>query len=342
MPRAVIMSPPQTLTGNFNVGVTFGEDVTGFGNSNVEIHGVTNNGAMGVSYEVSGMQGGNSFNIMFVVPPNAASADPAEGSFRIELVGTVNIRTSSQPQTIDSEDVVVSYDTLAAKITANFSQPIYEDDRIRIPVNFSRDVLYFSKTDCELERFHGDLINDFEYYLLGSGRVFELVVVPAVDRLGAFTVNIIGNVLTSEMSDDRGLVDITPVFVPYNSRRPRIVEYESLNELSEGAWDVEIGFDVPARGVGIDDFILKGENVFTPILYRAMSLDVKPKVPPLSLDLDNPPECVDGWVLDSAGSQREARYILLRFNVPRGVTGSLTVDLKDDVVLPASLEHLAA
>ena len=64
-------------------------------------------------------------------------------------------------------------------------------------------MIWFDKTDCELERVSGDEIFDLRYHLLGEGREYELIFLPARGTSGSFSVNF------------RGDVVVAPKLVPY-------------------------------------------------------------------------------------------------------------------------------
>ena len=328
MANASINGHQNTKIGNFTLIANFEESVSGFGNANVSISvagiSASGNGITGVTYNVMGV--GKGYNIIFVLPVGVV------GQFRVELTGSVTPEGSSQAEPIVASHVVIEYDTVA-EISATVGDIVYHPDgEIEIPISFSSLVIHFSKTDCELESLpKGDDIFDFDYYLTGSGRQYQLRVLPDEGKIGAFLLTIPGEVYKVGTSVSKPVM-ITPKLVPFNSKIPQIIDYESLSELRAGTWDVRMELDIPDEGLDTDNLFYEGEingvdlDTDPPTLYRAMSLDVKPDTPPAPADPSNPPDCVGDWVRQRPGVNRTpARYILIRFNVPSGADGQLTV-----------------
>lgn len=250
----VITPPSGTQAGNFNVVVISDVAISDFDETNVSIDttGIASagNGITGVEVLVTGMS--DSYNIYFTLP------DDVRGSFYIRLTGQVTPSSSNQQETITANSVLVSYDNVSS-VASGFGALTHHsvDFQIDCPINFLEDVLYFSKTDCDLTKFFGSDIFDFDYYFLGELRSFLLSVRPQPGRLGAFILDITGDVLKSQ-TQTRDNVTITPILVPYNSRTPRIIDYESPAELEAGTWDVRLELDIADVGLDTDNLLYVG------------------------------------------------------------------------------------
>ena len=321
MLTASVGVPLETVSGNFNARVSFNARVVGFGKGNVSISSSGGNGATGVDFEILGV--GSSYNLDFTLP------EETSGGFHISLSGILSVPDEQMHLEIMSDGGDVVYDDITSVI-ASFLEPVYQDDgEICVPIRFEEPIIYFSKTDCEVRHVDGDAIFDFEYFLIGGGTEYEIVIIPTPGRLGLLSVDIIQHVWksTSIIRED---VITHAKLVPFNSRKPYVVDYQYINgrELTPGMWDVFMELDIPAIGIGIGDFVYVGENPSTPTLYLASSFDIKPLLPPPPIDGSNPPECVGEWTSDSTGnSVKPAKYLLLRFNVPPGVGGEFSLDL---------------
>lgn len=329
---ASVSVPGGSQSGNFNAIVSFNAVVIGFSKADVSIGGTTGNGSIGVDFEILGV--GANYNLDFSLP------EEKSGSFRIFISGSLFVpdeQPEPDPETGIQEDVYypyaalveVAYDNITSVI-GHFEEVIYEaNGEIRVPIEFGESVIYFSKTDFEIKSIDGDEIFDFEYFLIGSAADYELVIVPESDRLGVLSVDITEHVWISTSTVREDVVTHAKL-VPFNSRKPYVVVYEYPNgrELVPGIWDVFMELNIPAIGVGRDDFTYVGENPSTPTLYLANSLDIKPDIPDLPVDRYNPPVCVGSWQQDITGdSVISARYLLMRFNVPEGRSGEFSLTL---------------
>ena len=329
---AVVGSSAVTQSGDFSLTVTFTEPVSGFTSSNVSISitGVSTpgNGITNVYTEVTGSD--DTYNIRFTLPQDKI------GSFNVTLTGNVTQLSDDSDRTISSNTQLVKYNNVSS-ISVGFGTIFYgADGLIKIPITFPEDVIYFSKTDCELTQIYGSDIYDFNYYLVGSGTDYELVIEPSSDRVGMFSVDITGYAfkVSTQTYDD---VTVTPVYVPYNSRTPEIVSYDSPTELSPGIFDVVWELDHPDVGFDNDDLIYEGDiegvdfETNPPLIYRATNLDVLPELPANPADFSNPPDEVGSWSRHRPGvNPVPARFILIRFNVPVGASGQMLVRPKPD------------
>ena len=327
MPSATLVAPART-SGNFNAIVSFGTPFEGFDKTDVNLVALSGNGVKGVDFDIIG-EGAN-YNIQFRLP------DDVRGSLRIELTGQVRPVGGGEFEAITANPRTVVYDNISS-VAASFGQPEYRANReIAVPINFPENVQYFSKTDCDPKRVSGDVIYDFDYYLIGENSIFHLVLVPPPDKSGSLMVGISGHIYKTA-SFVRDNIVIKPILIPYDTTIPYLVDYQSPGELYPGTWDIFLEFNAPVLGIGIKDFtpevpmargtfLYEGESPSTAVLYRANSLDVKPELPPEPADRDNPPACVGDWTLDDTGDSRiSAKYFLLRFNVPQNQSGAFFV-----------------
>ena len=310
--------PTNTISGNFNAGVSFNVPVVDFTALSVSLASVSGNGRTMVEYGILGA--GSSYNIDFTLP------DGVSGSFDISITGMLTRQGGSSPEEVMSSTARVTYDNITS-VTADIGEPSYENGEIRIPIEFGESILYFSKTDCEVRHISGDAVFDFEYFLNGRGENYELVFVPPPDRLGLFSVDIVEHVFKSSgiIRDD---VISTPRLVPFNSIEPHFTIYESLGELHQGIWDILMGFNIPVINMGVDRVTYEGEYPSTPTLYRHPSLGEQPDPPVDPIDPNNLPTCVEGWELvPMLHNTVPSKYFLMRFNVPENRTGAFFVDL---------------
>lgn len=314
MVNATINGYQDQKTGNFNLTVNFDVAIRDFTSVNVQLAAVSGNGNTNVTFQPTGS--GDSYNLGFILP------EDVEGSFTVRLIGMVTRVGGSSPEGIMATAVTVTYDNRSS-IAARFGELRYADNgNIGLPIIFMEDVLYFHKTDCEIKHIFGNALYDMEYFLTGSdSRTFELTFIPPAGRRGVFSVDINGYVFKTATSI-RDNVVITPKLVPYNSYKPVITKYIVPDALTVGVWDIWFETDIPAIGVGIDDFIGEGPNVGTPVLYRACSLDVEPKLPEAPSDPAYNAAVIGDWVLDTTGNSRvQAKYFVLRWNVPESLKG---------------------
>ena len=329
---------------NFNLIATFAEAVRGFDSSDIVLEAVDapdtvhNNGVGGVVHWVTG--NGANYHIIFHLP------DDVDGKFRIRFTGQVVPESSitsenemGTAETITSEDIVITYDSISS-LHVQFGDLSYLDDRvIELPIHFDEHVDHFHKTDCELKKMFGDDIFDMEYFLTGpypndhptNPDDFVMTFIPEPNRRGGFFIDITGYIFkTSSIIRDN--IVVTRKFIPYNTYETYMVNANIPDELSAGTWDIFVELNTPAIGVLISDFRLEfvGElpSGFEDgiRLYHALSLDVVPERPSPPSDPNNPPECIGDWVLydgSSGGTQMQAKYYILRFNVPSSLAGKI-------------------
>ena len=103
MAQATLYPPSGTQRGNFYVGVSFVDVVSGFTNADVTLTAVSGNGVTNVSQTVTGQ--GHAYNISVTLP------DGQSGSLRVALSGSVNVGSNSE--SISATSVVIAYNTTA-------------------------------------------------------------------------------------------------------------------------------------------------------------------------------------------------------------------------------------
>ena len=317
---AIVTAPTQTISGNFNAIVTLDMSVTDMAKMSIGLTSLSGNGRTDVDFEILGS--GGSYNLDFTLPQGET------GAFDIAVVGQLTPQGESEAVDVTSGTARVTYDTVTS-IVATIRQAIYSGREITIPIVFDDDVLYFSKTDCEIKTVVGDSIFDSEYFLLGSGRNYEVVIIIDPDRSGLFSVDVVGHVWKSSGVVREDVVSKAR-FVPFNTIEPTLTLYESLGELSPGIWDILLGFNIPVINVSVQDsFLYEGEYPSTPTLYRHEWFgDEAPDVAAMPLNPNSLPNCVGGWnLVPVLHSVVPSRYFLMRFNVPETRTGSFFVDL---------------
>ena len=121
-------------------------------------------------------------------------------------------------------------------------------------------MLHISKTDFELKDLAGDDIYDFEYFLVGEDRDYLLTFIPVSDRIGTFIVDIPGLVF-KEVPGIDSEVRVLPKLIPYNTKEPKIVDYESLGVFKEGIFDVVLELDYPDVGLDADNLFYEGRDL---------------------------------------------------------------------------------
>ena len=63
-------------------------------------------------------------------------------------------------------------------------------------------------------------------------------------------------------------VVFTNIQVQYNTKIPKLVDYDIPALITQGIWDVYIEFDVFVTELGVDKFIREGAGLFQPTIYR--------------------------------------------------------------------------
>lgn len=313
MANATFIAPSGTQTGAFNVPIVFDPAVTGVDKTDIDLRPITVDATQGVDFTISGA--GTAWNLAFTLPTQR------RGSFEISFTGLVTPQGGSTPEGVMANTVTIVYDTMTVEIRIGFGAVEYRESGVVVlPVNISETVVVPSKTVFSVTHISGDLLTGVEYYVVGEDTAYELVFLIPPDRIGTFEVRSVGDFLKPDGTYES--IALTPKLIPYNSYVPYVINDNFAEALTTGIWDTFMEVNTPAVGVGIDDFILEGPNVGTPVLYRARSIDREPPRPAPSADLENPPEQIGDWVLDSTGNSAiQARYFILRFNVPASLNG---------------------
>lgn len=318
-----LTAPTHTINGNFNAQIALGAAVHGLTKTDITLTTLAGDGITGIDFEVLGVS--SNYQLVFTLP------DGASGRFRIAITGMVTIIGESQMRTVDANTADISYDTITS-IAATFGTVLYPTrNEVRVPITLGEDVSHFAKTDCEIRNLAGDAMFDAEYWLVStSNRDFLLIFEIPDNRIGVFSVDITGYVwkTSNTIRDD---VVVTEKIVPFNTTVPQIIDFDAPDELTAGVWDYFIELNSPMTGVGRNEFTYQGDNPGTPDIYLASDLDIKPNLPAEPTDPNTPPDCFEGWRLDSTGdSTQAAKYVLLRFpDVPSTASGPLEIGLRE-------------
>ena len=170
---------------------------------------------------ISGM--GKNYHVNFHIPEDVS------GSFKLQTTGKITPDTESgsgSPEmvTVTSNIVIISYDTVS-QVDARWGELEYRDNgEIVLPVNFfvrnsegdevPENVIWFDKTDCEIEPISGDSIVDMRYTLFGQNDAYMLVFLPVVGTAGSFKVSFRGDIVkTTNILRDN--VVVSPKLVPF-------------------------------------------------------------------------------------------------------------------------------
>ena len=197
-----------------------------------------------------------------------------------------------------------------ASITATFGTAEYrEGGVIAIPLNFAEDVIVPSKSICRITRVSGSDLAGVNYRIIGKGRAFEVVVEVPPDRKGSFAVAMTGTVLNPS-THEWDTITVTASTVPYDTRIPRIVDYDIPADYTVGEkFDVILQIEpestlspAPAGGTFLDHFIFEGADLGTPNIYRKTD-NTYPQLP---IDANLPPE----WVQTDLTTETATLYLL--------------------------------
>ena len=228
-------------------------------------------------------------------------------------------------------------------VNATFGTVGYrENGGIAVPISFAEAVIAPSKSICEITYVSGDDLTGVDYRLIGEGTDHELVFEVPPDRVGSFSIDVTGNVfkVAARIYDN---VTITPITVNYDTRVPRIVNYDIPASYTPGEpFDVRIAYS--ARVTGLSDnnvhqvFILEGaaNMMGTPTPHKWIGdspPDFTVAVPDDLTDTDwqqlaSPPVGVPITAENDFdengfwhGLANEGQYFLIRWIVTEGTTG---------------------
>ena len=344
MPNATISAPIQTQAGNFNVMVTFDAPVTGFDKTDVNLIARTENGITGVDFEITGSDA--DYNLFFTLPENV------EGSFQIAIAGMmVTPDGSTTPEAVMANAPTVMYDN-TLNVTASFGTVEYRDGgAIAVPLTFAEAVIAPSKSICEITYISGDDLTGIDYRLIGEGTDYELVFEVSPDRAGSFSIDVRGDVfkVASHVWDN---VIIAPITVNYDTRVPRIVDYDIPENYEHGSkFDVRIAFNIAVTGLhenNVQDvFILEGAaNVMgTPTPYKwtgTQPPNLQAAVPDdltrtdwqqlASPPAGAPTPGMNGFDDDGQWHGETGQYFMVRWTVDENTTGIFNMTLRENTL----------
>ena len=270
MINAIISNNVSTHTGNFGINIVFAEAVTGFDISDITFTAVDGNGITGISHTLSGS--GASYIVNVSVPSNV------QGSFSVNITGMVNV--SGTAQNVVATVKTFRYDTVAG-VGTTLSPLSYNaaGDQIILPVTFASDVIWFDKSDLDVEKRAGSDAFLLDLYVRGQDRNFDIIFLPAAGTWGAIGVDITGDVI-NENYLTRKTVDVEALLISYNNLTPTLKDVETPFKSSDGWWNIGLELESPAVGFGIHS-IITGIDHQQSFIYRGLRLDVKPaKMPP--------------------------------------------------------------
>ena len=331
MATATISAPMGTQTGNFNIMVAFDTTITGLAKTDFTLRALTENGVTGIDWTISGTEPNANFNLAFTLPNNV------EGSFEISLTGQVTPAGQSSPETVTANALTVLYDN-TVNVTAAFGTVVYREDGVlAVPVTFTENVIAPAKSICAVTHVSGDDLSGVAYRFVGKNKNYELVFVLPHDRIGSFRVDITGDVfkVATRVWDN---VVITPITVSYDTRVPRIVDYDiPANYVVGQTFYVRVAFNVKVTGWHLNNtfteiFIEEGARLGTPTPYKWVGTsppDIHAELPdPLPTEwtlLPAPPGGHSGqW------HGEEGQYFLIAFtSVDKNATGIFEMTLRD-------------
>ena len=338
MANATISAPPGgTQQGDFTVGITLDVGVTDMTAGKLAVTAVSGNGITGVTFLLlpDTDMDSSTYNVLFQLP------EDVEGSLEIDITGTVTRVGSDTPEAVVATAVVVAYNNIT-NVPATFGTVEYRDGgKIAVPVTFAENVTVPSKTVFPISYVSGDALAGIEYVILGKDTAYELVSTVPPDREGAFRISGNGDVLKTASGIWDNVV-VTPITVPYDTRVPRIVNYDIPENYTLGAkFDVRIALNVPATGWHANNtiteiFIEEGARLGTPTPYKwtgNTAPDFNTAVPDdlTSTDwqvLATPPGGHAG-----AWHGEEGKYFLIRYaKVDATATGIFNLTLRENAL----------
>lgn len=270
MANATIMPLSGTQQGNFTVGITFDVALTDFTADKLGVTAVSGNGITGVTFVVlpDDDMDSSTYNVAFQLP------EDVKGSLEIDITGTVTPVGSNTPEAVVATAITVAYDNIT-NVPATFGTVDYRDGgKIVVPVTFAENVTVPSKTVFPISHVRGDALAGIAYVLLGKDTDYELVFTVPPDRKGSFRISGNGDVLKTASGIWDNVVVTSPKTVAYDTRVPRIVDYDIPENYTHGAkFDVRIALNVPATGWHANNtiteiFIEEGARLGTPTPYK--------------------------------------------------------------------------
>ena len=208
-----------------------------------------------------------------------------------------------------------------------FEDPNYiSHDRIELPLSFSSDIIGIDKSNIALKAVAGDDATLMDYHILSGldqannplKNAYNIVLEPAPNTWGALLVQFVGAVL-DKTSLAQSLHAITPTLISYNNLTPTGHDFGTPYKTADGWWNVSVDFVNPVVGFATADLIL-GIPANYPVLYQALTLDVKPTEPPpaygpkYDFARSQQTHCIGDWqYLADNTSTEQAKYFWLKF-----------------------------
>ena len=209
-----------------------------------------------------------------------------------------------------------------------FEDPNYiSHNRIELPLNFGNtDIIGIDKSNIALKSVAGDDAALMDYHILSGldqantpvKNEYTIVLEPAPNTWGALLVQFVGAVI-DESSLNQSLHTIIPILITYNNLTPTIRDFGTPYKTEDGWWNVSVDFVNPVVGFATQDLIL-GIPANYPVLYQALTLDVKPTEPPpaygpkYDFARSQQTHCIGDWqYLADDTSTEQAKYFWLKF-----------------------------
>ena len=307
MINANITNYIDTHIGSFPINITFAEAVTDFTLGDITLTAQNGNGLTGITYALTGTDA--TYILSVNVPPDV------EGAFTFAITGTVNI--DGTPHNVIATSRTFRYDTVF-NVPTTFGDPQHDpaSPQIVLPITFGEDVLWFDKSDLQVQHIAGAPAHQMDYYVRGQNANYEAVFTPDIDTWGAFSVDITGEVV-KEANLVREIVNAHPTLIAYSTLTPTISNIGTPYKTADDWWNIYITFKYPVIGFGIHS-IITGIDYERSFIYRGTALDVPPDAPPppFSADYDyvqaQQQHCVGDWVSVDLQSAEDARYFWVK------------------------------
>ena len=261
---ATLTGPENTQTEDFNVNAVFGEGITSLPESVVDVLPREGNGDIGVTFIITGS--GDSYVIEFTLP------DDVEGAFTVQIIGNVTATGGVTPEVVMANTVTIYYNTQLITYRENSSG----DLEIVVPIQFSENVLFLTKEHFDITKEYttvgivSDIIDDIEYYLLGMNRDYQLVFIPKIDRIGVVGIDLNKSIIKEFelLSTMEFATDFIPINFTYDTRIPKLVDWDILPIITEGIWDLYLEFDIESTGLIKDKLLQEGADLGDYVIYR--------------------------------------------------------------------------
>ena len=201
------------------------------------------------------------------------------------------------------------------------------DNTIRITLTFyanseltqKQSVFGFDREDCRVTRIDGDDISDMFIDISGLGADYTLSFKPKLERKGAFSVNIYGDIFSTNVSGDTLAMNkiplknnLTAITIKYNSVIPYIEDSVITIDKNKNRLDILMKFNIPVSNLSWDDIQTTGYDADIGIgtVFRATT-----KGEVFTEPTTNPPS--EEWLLEKTETITPGMYFLIRYNVPK-------------------------